>query len=186
MVQMNKPVILDVRERDEYEAEHVEGSILAPLSLFATHAPGILTNLRGRDLVLLCRSGNRARMAQQQVEALGFSRDFPAITVFEGGIVRWKELGRPTVSSRKSHLPILRQVQLIAGGATFAFSTLAIFVNPIFSWGAAFFGFGLTVAGLTGFCGMANVLAYMPWNRSNPTNREELCAVSPGSGGCNC
>jgi hypothetical protein len=30
---------------------------------------------------------------------------------------------------------------------------------------SAFVGAGLIVAGITGFCGMANLLLHMPWNR---------------------
>lgn len=35
-------VILDVRERDEFEAEHVPGSISVPLSHLDSVAPGVL------------------------------------------------------------------------------------------------------------------------------------------------
>ena len=41
---------------------------------------------------------------------------------------------------------------------------LTLLVHPGFLWLVAFIGGGLTVAGLTGFCGMARLLARMPWN----------------------
>jgi rhodanese-related sulfurtransferase len=176
------PIVIDVREKDEFDAEHIEGSVHVPLSLFPSMAPGILNALSDRSLLLMCRSGNRARIARDQIPGLGFAE--VQVTVFEGGIQAWKSSGKPTVARRKSHLPIMRQVQAIAGGSILAFSLLAYFVNPAFLFGAAFFGAGLFVAGTTGFCGMAEVLARMPWNQSNPTNREELCAVSPASGDC--
>ena len=43
---------------------------------------------------------------------------------------------------------------------------LGLLVHPAF-WGlSAFVGAGLFVAGATGFCGMARLLAVMPWNRT--------------------
>ena len=42
---------------------------------------------------------------------------------------------------------------------------LSLLVNPVFIWLAGAIGLGLTIAGLTGFCGMALVMARMPWNR---------------------
>jgi rhodanese-related sulfurtransferase len=175
-------VILDVRERDEFAAEHVEYSINVPLSQFGTVAPGVLNQLRERDVVLMCRSGNRARMASSQISNLGFSDKIRA-QVYNGGITEWKKLGKPVVVYKKGHLPIMRQVQLIAGGTVLVASVLALTVHPWFAALSAFFGAGLTLAGATGFCGLANVLALMPWNKA-PGAGEELCAASPASGSC--
>ena len=45
-------VIIDVRERDEYELEHIEHSINVPLSSFSTVVPGVLPNLKIEKLSL--------------------------------------------------------------------------------------------------------------------------------------
>jgi hypothetical protein len=37
--------------------------------------------------------------------------------------------------------------------------------TPVFFGLAAFVGAGLVMAGTTGWCGMARLLAHMPWNR---------------------
>ena len=42
---------------------------------------------------------------------------------------------------------------------------LGLLVHPGVVGLAAFVGAGLTFAGATGFCGMARLLAHMPWNR---------------------
>jgi hypothetical protein len=42
---------------------------------------------------------------------------------------------------------------------------LGLLVHPAFFGLAAFVGAGLAFAGLTGFCGMARLLALAPWNR---------------------
>jgi rhodanese-related sulfurtransferase len=177
------PVILDVRERDEFEAEHIEHSINVPLSQFATVAPGVLNQLNQKDVSILCRSGNRARLAFDQLKHLGYS-DKVVARVYEGGILEWKRQGKPTVVKRRNHLPIMRQVQLIAGSTVLVTTVLGAFVNPWFLAVSAFFGAGLTVAGATGFCGMAELLAKMPWNKTVSSTAEELCLVSPSSGCC--
>jgi rhodanese-related sulfurtransferase len=176
-------VILDVRERDEFEAEHVPNSIHVPLSQFGTVAPGVLNQLHERDVVLLCRSGMRAKLAQDQIRQLGFSDKVNA-RVYEGGILAWSKQGKPTIARKRGHLPIMRQVQLIAGLLVLVSSAAATWINPAFLGVTAFIGAGLTLAGSTGFCGMAHLLSWMPWNRSAPGAQEELCAVSPRSGGC--
>lgn len=173
-------IIMDVREKDEFDAEHIEHSIHVPLSRIAALAPGMLDRMTERDVIIMCRGGNRAKLAAQQLAQLGYS-DKVRFTVFEGGILEWKRLGRPTLVTKSSHLPIMRQVQLVAGLGVFLSTVLGVFVNPWFLAVTAFFGAGLSVAGATGFCGMAHLLAWMPWNRSAPSVREELCNTSPGS-----
>jgi hypothetical protein len=43
---------------------------------------------------------------------------------------------------------------------------LGFLVAPAFFGVSAFVGAGLTMAGATGWCGMARLLRIMPWNRS--------------------
>lgn len=175
------PVIIDVREKDEFEAEHIESSIHIPLSAFGKQAPAILKTLRGQPVVLMCRSGKRAGLAAQQAEAFC---EGVRIEVFKGGILEWKNQGNPTVATQKVHLPILRQVQLIAGGIILLGALLGYFVSLNFILLSAFVGGGLVVAGATGFCGMAEILARMPWNKAQPALAKEMCIVSPASGRC--
>jgi hypothetical protein len=64
----------------------------------------------------------------------------------------------------------MRQVQITAGSLTLLGVVLSLFVHPAFIYLSAFVGAGLTFAGLTGFCGMANFLALMPWNKNQNTS----------------
>lgn len=177
-----KEVMIDVRERDEFDAEHVEGAINIPLSHFTQLAPGVLNHLKDRKIVIMCRSGRRAVMARDQIGALGFA-DLTS-EVYEGGILKWKALGQSTIASRKGHLPIMRQVQLIAGFLVFVGSSLALILDHRFAFFSAAVGAGLVFAGITGICPMANVLAALPFNRTNPSNGKELCEVSPKNSSC--
>jgi len=171
-------VMIDVREKDEFDAEHVENSISLPLSSFDKQAPAILRTLRGHKVIIMCRSGKRAGLALQQAAAFS---DGAELEVFSGGILEWKNQGRATVAAKKAHFPIMRQVQLIAGSLVLAAALLTYFVNPAFVFLAGFMGAGLTFAGATGFCGMAEILARMPWNKSVPGIKKELCEVSSNS-----
>ncbi|MBI3541874.1 MAG: rhodanese-like domain-containing protein [Deltaproteobacteria bacterium] len=160
-----KQVIIDVREKDEFKADRVAGSINVPLSELGHQAPGILKNLDGCSFVLMCRSGKRAGLAKQQLEQLGLGCD---LQVYEGGILEWKRQGKPTECAGPVAFPIMRQVQLVAGTLVLAGAALTWWVDPRWLALPAFVGLGLTVAGSTGFCGMAELLARMPWNKAAP------------------
>lgn len=162
---MSNGVIIDVREKDEFAIEHIENSINVPLSMFSSMAPGILNQLKEKKIVLVCRSGPRANQAKAMALNLGFN-DAHNYEIYEGGIIKWRQEGKSLVSGKTaSALPLARQVQLTVGVGVVIFSLLAVFVNPLFVWGAAFFGAGLTMAGVTGFCPLANLIAQMPWNK---------------------
>jgi rhodanese-related sulfurtransferase len=176
-------VIVDVREKDEFDAQHVPGSIWVPLSQFAHLAPGVLQALVGRKVVLMCRSGKRAALAERQIGALGFGGQLKT-EVYPGGILEWARQGKPVAGGRSGHLPVLRQVQLAAGAMVLTSVVLSFKFDPRLAWLAAFVGGGLFLAGLTGFCPLAELLAKMPWNRSRPGLEKELCCASPRSKSC--
>lgn len=155
-------VILDVREKDEFTTEHIPGSILCPMSEVPVLAPGILNNIQADDVVVMCRSGRRAGLVLKDLQ--GLAKPGCRVSVYDGGILKWKSEGKPVVTQGRGRLPIMRQVQAIAGGLVLLGVLGSIFVNPALIWISAFVGAGLMVAGLTGFCGMAILLQKMPWN----------------------
>ena len=59
----------------------------------------------------------------------------------------------------------MRQVQIVAGSLVLAGVLLGWLVSPMFLGLSAFVGAGLAFAGISGFCGMAKLLAFLPWNR---------------------
>ena len=62
-------------------------------------------------------------------------------------------------------LPLMRQVQIAAGSLALLGVILGYAVSSAFFLLSGFVGAGLILAGVTGFCGMARLLAIMPWNR---------------------
>lgn len=162
-------IILDVREKDEYQAERIPNSIHVPLSEFTHLAPGVLNSIKDKKITFMCRSGKRAALAIQEAQKLGFN-DVHSYSVFEGGILAWKEQGKPILTGTKFHLPVMRQVQLIAGVLILIGTALSYWVSPAWLALTAFVGAGLSFAGISGFCMMAEVLAKAPWNQGVPLN----------------
>jgi len=88
--QPNPPVIIDVREPDEFEYAHIEGAILKPLDDIEQWA-GELD--REGEYVLQCHSGGRSGHATAYLQSLGFKRVFN----LRGGIDAWSRQIDPNV-----------------------------------------------------------------------------------------
>lgn len=162
---MNDKIVIDVRDDDEYAIEHIKDSIHIPLNQFKKIAPSVLKSHKGKPVLLMCASGKRASIALEEAKQCGC--DLSQVEVFEGGIHEWAQKGMPIERgpAMTGHgLPIMRQVQLAAGLLVLTGVGLALTINPNWIFLSAFVGAGLTVAGATGFCGMAIILSKMPWN----------------------
>ena len=83
-------LLIDVRERDEWQSGHVKGAKHIPLGELGARLGEIP---RDREVLLLCRSGGRSGRATQLLQAQGFTR---ACNV-EGGIMAWTGRGYPVV-----------------------------------------------------------------------------------------
>ena len=155
----NSAVLIDIREPDEFAREHVAGAMHAPLSSFDQVS---LQLPDGRDVIYTCRTGGRTGVNCVRLAARVSGEAF----VLEGGLDAWKARGLSTDTDKSRPIELMRQVQMAAGGSILVGAALGLLVHPAF-WGlSAFVGAGLFVAGATGFCGMARVLAAMPWNRN--------------------
>lgn len=154
-----KNVILDVRTDVEFSEKHLARSKHIPLD----RLPQSLTQLDpAKHYFLLCLSGTRASKAANILSENGFDQ----LSIVEGGIDACERSGLALERSGKKVLPLMRQVQLTIGLLALSGSLLALFVNPLFAILPAFLGAGLTLAGSTGWCGLALLLAKMPWNQS--------------------
>lgn len=169
--------LLDVREAFEFAEERIPGAVLEPLS--ALDAESVASRCGGHDVVVVCRTGARARDAAWRLTTAGL----PA-RVLDGGLEAWASEGlpveRPVGAPR---LPVMRQVQIAAGSLVVLGVALGTTVSPWFLALAGFVGCGLVFAGVTGWCGMALLLAKMPWNRVAATAAASLALVlSTGCG----
>lgn len=147
-------VLVDIREPDERARAHVPGARSMPLARLETiaDAPAVIWH---------CRSGMRT-----EANAAALAQSSGADAYFlEGGLDAWRNAGLPVVENRSAPLEIMRQVQITAGLLVLAGVILGFAVAPAFFGLSAFVGAGLTFAGISGWCGMARLLAMMPWNR---------------------
>jgi rhodanese-related sulfurtransferase len=84
-------VVIDVREPNEFEAEHIAGAKLFPLSAFDP-------NQLPKDVPLIfnCGIGKRSAMALARAQQAGYAHD----AHLAGGLAAWKAAGLPTVSGK--------------------------------------------------------------------------------------
>jgi len=152
-------VLIDVRDADEHAREHIPGARHHALSRIDVETP-----VRAGDdiLVFHCRSG--ARTSGNAGRLAAAAQNCQAY-ILEGGLDAWKKAGLPVRLDRKQPIEIMRQVQIVAGTLILLGVLLGAFVAPGFYVLSGFVGAGLLFAGLSGFCGMARLLAGMPWNK---------------------
>ena len=154
--------LLDVRTPGEFAAAHVPGAKLIPLDDLD---PAAFQRQRGAEetpVYVLCQSGARARKAIDKLERAGVR----GCVLVEGGTQGWMDAGLPVERSPSKVLPLMRQVQIFVGLVTAVGAALALAVYPLFAIIPLLTGCGLLFAGITGLCGMALLLAKMPWNRA--------------------
>lgn len=163
MLEDERAVLIDVRERDEWEHEHIPGATLVPLSDFSAAR---LPQRDGKTLIFHCRSGNRTKLAAAQLIAVGG----PEAVHLDGGILGWEKAGFPVEQGMTggAPIPIMRQVQIAAGSLVVLGLILAWLVHPWFLGLSGFVGAGLVFSGVSGTCAMAHMLQYLPWNRIPP------------------
>jgi rhodanese-related sulfurtransferase len=150
--------LIDVREPVEHAEERIVGAKLIPLGQLEQRSDEID---RKAPVVVMCRSGKRGAEAMKKLHALGITN----VRNLEGGILAWKGDGLPVGKSRGNSMPLMQQVQLTIGFGVLTGAILALTVHPNWVFLCAFFGAGLTMAGSTGWCGLAILMSKMPWNR---------------------
>ncbi len=150
--------LLDVRTPGEYATAHVPGSYNVPLAALSEHGREISTV--DAPVVLICRSGQRARQAEAALAAAGMQH----LHVLDGGLQAWDAAGLP-VRRRKGPISLERQVRIAAGAIGASGALLALALSPLFAIIPLVIGSGLLFAGLTDTCGMAIVLSRLPYNR---------------------
>jgi rhodanese-related sulfurtransferase len=154
--------LLDVRTPAEFAAVHLPGARLVPLD--ALDAAAYLTQRAApeRPLYVICQSGGRARQAIEKFRRAGFDH----CVLLEGGTQAWFDAGFPVERGPGRVLPLMQQVQITVGFISAAGALLALTINPYFAILPLVTGCGLIFAGTTGICGLAMLLAKMPWNQS--------------------
>ena len=150
--------LLDVRTPGEFDSQHIDGAYNVPLDTLGEHG----AEIRGvtDPVVLVCRSGQRARKAESALRATGMSN----LHVLDGGMAAWIAAGQP-MREGKRRMSLERQVRIAAGALAATGGILGVFVNPLFAALPALVGSGLVFSGVTDTCAMGTLLALLPHNR---------------------
>ena len=93
--ELEDPVLLDVREIDEYEAGHAPDTVLYPMASLPDAVAGLPTD---RPILCICRTGARSANATAFLRERGLD----AINL-EGGMKAWAAFGLDVVRSDGSH-----------------------------------------------------------------------------------
>ena len=91
-------LILDIREECEFLAYHIEQSMLIPRGILETaceyeyeDAVPELIEARDREIIVICRSGNRSVLAAQTMQWMGYSN----VASMKTGLRGWNDYELP-------------------------------------------------------------------------------------------
>jgi rhodanese-related sulfurtransferase len=158
--------LIDVRTPVEYREIHAECARNVPLDELE---PAALMQSRGQSatepIYMICKSGKRGGQACERLINAGYVN----VVNVEGGTSAWETAGLPVVRGKKA-ISLERQVRIAAGSLVCLGALLAWLVHPGFIALSALVGAGLIFAGVTDTCGMAMLLARMPWNKTGKSS----------------
>ena len=84
MMDSQEVVILDVREQDEYDSDHIPGAVLLPVGTIDETTAAQVIPEKDSTVLVYCRSGNRSKTASAALADLGYTN------IYEfGGISTW-------------------------------------------------------------------------------------------------
>jgi rhodanese-related sulfurtransferase len=166
--QGRKLTLIDVRTPAEFGEVHVDFAHNIPLDRLDAASVAALAD--DGPVYFVCKSGGRSAKACEKLIAAGRTN----VVSVEGGTAACEAAGVAVVRGRKA-MSLERQVRIAAGSLVAIGAALAAF-GPDPTWQrigaglAGFVGCGLVFAGITDTCGMAMLLARMPWNQAGGTS----------------
>jgi adenylyltransferase/sulfurtransferase len=84
----NQPILLDVREKDEYREGHLDGAILLPRGFLEIRIEQTVPD-RSKPIIAYCAGGTRSLLAAKQLRDLGYQN----VISMSGGYTAWKNAG---------------------------------------------------------------------------------------------
>ncbi|MFH8336620.1 rhodanese-like domain-containing protein [Streptomyces sp. AM6-12] len=161
---LHELTVIDVRTPGEYAGGHIPGALNIPLDQLDRVLPEIRDAAERGSILVVCASGARSenacrRLAEQGVRA----------ATLTGGTGAWaaggRALERPAAREVRPVWSMDRQVRLTAGSLVLLGLALGEFVHPAFRLLSAGVAGGLVFSAVTNTCGMAALLAKLPYNR---------------------
>jgi glyoxylase-like metal-dependent hydrolase (beta-lactamase superfamily II)/rhodanese-related sulfurtransferase len=92
LAEQNPPVVLDVREPEEFVGDlgHIKGALLVPMDALEHRLPKLVGYV-DREVVVVCRAGARSRTATAILRKAGFAR----VENLSGGMLAWTQAAFP-------------------------------------------------------------------------------------------
>ena len=151
--------LIDVRTPAEFREVHATIARNVPLDQLTPEV--IPSGAREQPVYVVCKGGSRSAMACRKLSDAGVGN----VISVDGGTEAWEAAGLPVVRGKKA-ISLERQVRIAAGTLVLIGAVAGYFGHPYFIGLSAFVGAGLVFAGVTDTCGMAMLLARMPWNKA--------------------
>ena len=96
----NPPLLLDICEPGEFNAMHIQGSLHVPRGILESaceygyeETVGALAEARNREIVVICRSGNRSALAAFTMQMMGYKN----VSSLKTGLRGWDDYELPLV-----------------------------------------------------------------------------------------
>ena len=95
------PLLLDIREPDEFSARHIENSLHVPRGILESaceydyeETVRDLVEARTREVIVVCRSGNRSVLAAFTMQLMGYQK----VSSMKTGLRGWNDYELPLVN----------------------------------------------------------------------------------------
>lgn len=105
----NPPLLLDIRELDEFDAMHIAGSMHVPRGILETaceynydETVRELVEARNREVVVICRSGIRSALAVFTMQLMGYEN----VSSMKTGLRGWNDYELPLVDKEENRVGI--------------------------------------------------------------------------------
>ncbi len=103
------PMLVDIREPYEYDAMHIQDSLLAPRGILETACEfnyeetiPELADARDKEVVVICRSGNRSVLAASMMQELGYNN----VASLKTGLRGWNDYEQSLVDNNNKTVDI--------------------------------------------------------------------------------
>jgi rhodanese-related sulfurtransferase len=104
-----RPLLLDIREADEFAAMHIQESLHVPRGILESaceydyeETVRELVEARQRDVVVICRSGNRSALAAYTMQLMGYQQ----VCSMKTGLRGWNDYELPLVDANGNTVPV--------------------------------------------------------------------------------
>lgn len=103
------PLLLDVRESEEFHALHIPNSICVPRGILESacdwdydETVPELASGRDREIIVICRSGNRSVLAAFTMQLMGFNN----VASLKTGVRGWNDFEQPLIDKDGNEVDI--------------------------------------------------------------------------------